>query len=138
MADPAPETNTFDLRRFPIHLGLGATSIPQPEHTGDMEWYGGYAERNMSDGIEGRLVTMSTFTQAWDVWEMHPMGTELVIVTDGAMTIHQEKDGQVITTNLATGDVAINQPGVWHTVDAEAPVTVVFVTAGAGTEHRPR
>ena len=103
-----------------------------------MEWYGGYVERNMSDGIEGRLVTMSTFTQAWDVWEMHPMGTELVIVTDGAMTIHQEKDGQVITTNLATGDVAINQPGVWHTVDAEAPVTVVFVTAGAGTEHRPR
>jgi len=138
MADPAPETNTFDLRRFPIHLGLGATSIPQPEHTGDMEWYGGYGERNMSDGIEGRLVTMSTFTQPWDVWEMHPKGTELVIVTDGVMTIHQEKDGQVITTDLAIGDVAINQPGVWHTVDAEAPVTVVFITAGAGTEHRPR
>lgn len=60
----------FDLTRVPAHLGLGATSVPQPEFTGDMAWYEGYGARHGEDGVEGRLVSMHTFLKPWDVWEM--------------------------------------------------------------------
>ena len=53
----------------PIHLGLGATADVEPEFTGTMEWYGAYSARHADDGPEGRLVTMHTFTEPWDVWE---------------------------------------------------------------------
>ncbi len=122
----------------PIHLGLGATALVQPDFTG-MEWYAAYAERNAGDGIEGRLVSMYTFTEDWDSWEMHPKGAEVVICVAGAMTIHQElADGTKATVTLAAGDYAINPPGAWHTADVAESATAVFVTAGWGTEHRPR
>lgn len=122
----------------PIHLGLGATAIVQPGFTG-MGWYAGYMDRNADDGIEGRLVTMYTFTEDWDSWEMHPKGAGVVLCVAGAMTIHQElADGSKVTVELATGDYAINPPGAWHTADVPENATAVFVTAGWGTEHKPR
>ena len=39
---------------------------------------------------------------------------------------------------LARGDYAINPPGTWHTADVEGEATALFITAGWGTEHRPR
>ena len=36
------------------------------------------------------------------------------------------------------GEYVINAPGVWHTADVEGSATALFITAGAGTEHRPR
>ncbi|MFT5432803.1 MAG: hypothetical protein ACI9OJ_003506 [Myxococcota bacterium] len=30
-----------NLSKHPVHLGLGATAVEQPEFTG-MEWYAGY------------------------------------------------------------------------------------------------
>jgi hypothetical protein len=39
---------------------------------------------------------------------------------------------------LGGGDYAINDPGVWHTADVDGSATVLFITAGLGTEHRPR
>ena len=29
-------------------------------------------------------------------------------------------------------------PGVWHTADIEGTATALFITAGLGTEHKPR
>lgn len=132
MADP------IDLTRFPLHLGLGATTVPQPEFDGDVAWYGGYMQRHSNDGIEGRLVAMHSFTESWDVWEMHPLGTEVVLCVAGSITLIQEIDGEEVPTTLGTGEAAINHPGTWHTADVNAPTTCVFITAGAGTEHRPR
>ncbi len=127
------------LSKHPVHLGLGATAIVQPEMTGDMSWYAGYGERHGSDGPEGRLVSMHTFSKPWDMWEMHPRGSEVVLCTQGAITLHQEAaDGTVTQVTLHQGDYAINAPGVWHTADVDGPALVVFITAGEGTEHRPR
>ncbi len=121
-----------------IHLGLGATAEVQPLFTG-MAWYGDYIARTAADGIEGRLVSLSTFTENWDSWEMHPSGAEVVVCTAGAMTIHQEMaDGSKATVTLGPGDYAINPPGVWHTADVVGEATALFITAGLGTEHRPR
>ena len=128
-----------NLSKNPIHLGLGATAEIEPEMTGDMEWYAGYGARHGSDGAEGRLVSMYTFAESWDVWEMHPKGAEVVLCTAGAMTLVQEMpDGSHQKTALATGEYAVNSPGVWHTADVDRSATAVFITAGEGTEHRER
>ena len=126
-----------NLSTHPIHLGLGATAMREPEFTG-MQWYADYAARHESDGAEGRLVSMYTFSESWTMWEMHPQGGEVVLCTAGEMTIVQEIDGREVRTRLRPGEYAINEPGVWHTADVEGSATAVFITAGLGTEHRPR
>jgi quercetin dioxygenase-like cupin family protein len=122
-----------------IHLGLGATAVVEPPFTGDLSWYADYTERHADDGVEGRLVSLGTFTEPWDVWEMHPNGAEVVLCTAGELTFHQEHaDGTAATVTVTAGEYAINPPGTWHTADVEAEATAVFITAGVGTEHRPR
>lgn len=125
------------LTEHPIHLGLGATAIAQPPFTG-MEWYADYGTRTVSDGADGRLLSMYTFDANWDSWEMHPNGAEVVLCTAGEITLVQEVDGKEKRIKLTAGEYAINAPGVWHTTEVAGTATAVFVTAGLGTEHRPR
>jgi quercetin dioxygenase-like cupin family protein len=130
----------IEISTFPIHLGLGATAETEPAFTGEVSWYGGYSERHASDGAEGRLVTMHRFTESWDVWEMHPVGAEVVLCVAGTVTLIQEIDGTEVATTITAGEYVINGPGVWHTADVapgESP-QVLFITAGEGTEHRSR
>lgn len=104
-----------------------------------MDWYEAYGARNASDGAEGRLVTMYRFSENWDSWEMHPLGDEVVLCVSGRMTLHQEQtDGSISSTTIGAGEYAINPPGCWHTADIEDETTALFITAGLGTEHRPR
>lgn len=127
-----------NLFTHPLHLGLGAKAVPQPEFDG-MQWYAAYSERAASDGSEGRLVSLYTFTENWDSWEMHPAGDEVVICTAGRITLHQEMaDGSKASVIIGPGEYAINPPGAWHTADVDGEATALFITAGMGTEHRPR
>lgn len=122
----------------PIHLGLGASARVQPDFTG-FDWYADYEERVAADGTEGRLVSLYRFDQDWDMWEMHPAGDEVVVCTGGTMTLHQEApDGSTTTITLGVGDYAINPAGVWHTADVPGGAMALFITAGLGTQHRPR
>lgn len=127
-----------NLASNPIHLGLGATAVVEPTFTGDMAWYGAYSERNASDGAEGRLVSMGHQAGAWTMWEMHPNGAEVVLCTEGTLSLTQELPDGERTTVLGAGEYIINPPGVWHTANAETNGMAVFITAGLGTEHRPR
>lgn len=121
-----------------IHLGLGASAEPQPPFNG-IEWYEDYGARTASDGREGRLVSQHTFTEGWPTWEMHPHGSEVVICTEGEMLLRQEfPDGKIEEVTLGAGEYAINPPGVWHIADIETRATAIFITAGEGTEMRPR
>lgn len=129
-------TNMFD---HPVHLGLGAQAEREPVFTGSMDWYAGYADRHEEDGVEGRLVSMNTFTESWGMWEMHPKGSEVVLCTAGTLTLHQQKrDGSTTTVTLEPGEYAINEPGTWHTADVKGEATALFITAGLGTQHRQR
>lgn len=131
----------LSLERFPLHLGLGATAAPQPEFTlaGAMDWYEAYGARHLGDGAEGRLVAMHRFDASWDSWEMHPAGAEVVVCTEGAITLIQEfSDGRTASVTLGPGDYAINPPGVWHTADIAGSATALFITSGLGTQGRPR
>ena len=51
---------------------------------------------------------MHTFTESWDVWEMHPVGSEVVLCTAGAITLHQEHaDGTTVEVALGPGEYAV-------------------------------
>ena len=127
------------LEQHPLHLGLGARAVSQPEFTGGMDWYMDYSERHAADGAEGRLVTTHTFTEDWTSWEMHPAGEEVVLCLTGEMTLHQEfADGRCEAVTIGAGEYAINPPGVWHTADIAGSASALFITAGLGTQHRPR
>lgn len=125
------------LSTHPVHLGLGARATSEPEFTG-LPWYAAYGARHAADGAEGRLVSLHTFAEPWSMWERHPQGHEVVVCTAGELTLIQELASGHVRTTLRPGDYAINEPGVWHTADASAPATALFITAGLGTEHRPR
>ena len=128
----------IDLAKTFVHLGLGATAIPQEPFTG-MDWYERYGSRTASDGVEGRLVSLYSFSTPWDSWEMHPKGHEVVVCVAGRIVLHQEQpDGTKRSTTLEAGQAVINAPGVWHTADVDALATALFITAGLGTQHRPR
>jgi mannose-6-phosphate isomerase-like protein (cupin superfamily) len=127
-----------DLATHPVHLGLGANAAIEPAFTG-FEWYQAYGERHAADGAEGRLVSLFTFKEPWPTWEMHPHGHEVVLCVSGSMTLHQEHpDGTRSQVALEPGQYAINPPGVWHTADVSGTASGVFITAGLGTQIRPR
>jgi quercetin dioxygenase-like cupin family protein len=127
------------IEQHPVHLGLGASAGTEPRFTGDPAWYQAYTDRHADDGVEGRLISQFTFRTSWESWEMHPHGSEVVICTAGRMTLHQEHaDGRRDSVVLEAGEYAINPPGTWHTADVDGEATALFVTAGIGTEHRPR
>ena len=127
-----------NLFTHPVHLGLGAKALAQPAFTG-MDWYETYSQRHNADGAEGRLVSMYRFTENWDSWEMHPAGDEVVLCTAGQMKLHQEHaDGTTATVTIGPGEYVVNPPGCWHTADISGTATALFITAGLGTQHRPR
>ena len=128
-----------ELSLYPVHLGLGATACSEPEFTGDMQWYMDYSHRHAGDGAEGRLVSMHTFREPWTSWEQHPNGSEVVVCISGSLVLHQEHaDGSTLATVLNPGQYGVNPPGVWHTADVSGETTALFITAGAGTQVRPR
>lgn len=129
----------YDISTHPLHLGSGATAVPQPAFTGEMAWYEAYDVRHGNDGAEGRLVSMHEFSEPWTGWEVHPKGEEVVLCLEGTMTLHQEHaDGSTATVTLGAGDYAVNPPGTWHTADIEGYAKALFITAGEGTQHRAR
>ncbi len=128
-----------NISKNPIHLGLGATSEVLPDFDGTPDWYMAYGAAHAGDGNEGRLVSMATFEQSWDTWEVHPSGTEVVLCTAGEITLHQEHaDGSTDSVTIGPGEYAVNPPGTWHTADVDASATALFITSGQGTDHRPR
>nr|WP_202386947.1 cupin domain-containing protein [Qipengyuania algicida] len=117
---------------------MGAKAVPQPEFNG-VEWYEAYGARHGDDGAEGRLVSLHSFDESWESWEMHPKGDEVVVCISGDITLHQEhSEGTRDTIALGPGEYAINPPGCWHTADVQNSATALFITAGEGTQHRPR
>ena len=56
----------------------------------------------------------------------------------GATAVPQEIGGTTRSVTLQRGEAVVNPPGVWHTADVSEPATALFITAGLGTEIRPR
>ncbi len=85
----------------------------------------------------GRLISAYRFDADWTSWERHPAGDELVFQLSGALDFVVDDGGRERTVSLR-GRAALLVPcGAWHTVRVLEPSEAIFVTRGAGTEHRP-
>jgi quercetin dioxygenase-like cupin family protein len=128
----------FSLEETYVHLGLGSVAVPLPEFTWDERQLEEYTRRFESDGAEGRLVCVTPQSETWDFWERHPGGDELVVLLSGRVEVIQDLPQGPRTVVLLPGQAMINPKGTWHTSDVHEPGLALFVTPGAGTEHRGR
>ena len=79
-----------------------------------------------------------TFSEPWSTWERHPAGEEVVMLLSGAATLVLEESGQERTVPLDEPGAYVLVPrNTWHTARTTLPTTLLFLTPGAGTEHRP-
>ena len=86
----------------------------------------------------GRLMSAFTFYEPWSMWERHPAGEELVMLLAGEATVVLEESGRERVVQLsAPGSYVLVPPNIWHTAKTTVPTTLLFLTPGAGTEHRP-
>lgn len=86
----------------------------------------------------GRLMTAFRFFEPWSTWERHPAGEELVMLLSGAATLVLEESGKEREVSLSRpGSYVLVPANVWHTARTAVPTTMLFLTPGAGTEHRP-
>jgi mannose-6-phosphate isomerase-like protein (cupin superfamily) len=84
------------------------------------------------------LVTCYTYSSNWPTWEMHPNGDEIVCMISGQATMILEENGAQRQLVLAKpGDFAFVPQGTWHTCKTGTPTTMLFITAGEGTQNRP-
>ena len=97
-----------------------------------------------SQGIEerhdlehGRLMGSTDQSKDWDHWERHPAGDEILTLLSGDMIIVLETDGGEQRAAIRPGETFIVPRGVWHRGIVTAPGRLMFVTPGAGTEHKP-
>lgn len=86
---------------------------------------------------QGRLMSAFSFSQDWPSWERHPAGEELVMLLAGATTlVLEEANGERELPLDTVGHYVLVPRGVWHTAKTTQPTTLLFITPGAGTEHR--
>lgn len=132
------ERDAMDLRTTPVHLGLGSRAKPVEGFAWDPKVLQAYSAAVATDGAEGRMVMIFDGDGRGDHWESHPAGDELVVCLSGSVTVTRDVDGAPDRVLLGPGEATINPAGVWHVVDMEGPASILAITAGLGTEHRPR
>lgn len=132
------DTRTFSIADTPVHIGLGAVAVPLEGFAWSPEYLASYGERYAHEAGEGRLVTFGEMSEDWTSWEVHPAGDEVVLCVSGRFRLYQERDGDTAVVELGPGEYVVNPPGTWHTADVIEPGTGLFITAGQGTDHRPR
>ncbi|MDQ3039646.1 MAG: hypothetical protein M3R16_07610 [Pseudomonadota bacterium] len=56
----------------------------------------------------------------------------------GVATVVLEESGQERAVQLSEpGSYVLVPPNIWHTAKTSVPTTLLFLTPGSGTEHRP-
>jgi mannose-6-phosphate isomerase-like protein (cupin superfamily) len=87
---------------------------------------------------DGRLVALFQMSGNSANWEMHPAGEELVYLLSGSVDFVLDQAGSRSTVALRrTGDFVLVPRAIWHMAKALEPSSMLFITPGRGTEHRP-
>lgn len=125
----------LDVTNTIVVLGADRSALPSP---GGAEFWDALMAGKRPDVEAGWLVSSATSEGAWPHWEMHPEGEEIVMLLAGAATLFLEHDGVERPHLLErVGQLVVIPRGTWHRLDSEQTVTLLFVTAGKGTQHRP-
>ena len=86
---------------------------------------------------DGRLMGAVAQKADWSHWERHPGGDEILTLLSGEMDIVLETRAGGRRTRLKAGQTFVVPRGVWHRGIVRRPGELMFITPGAGTEHRP-
>ncbi|GGT21652.1 MULTISPECIES: cupin domain-containing protein [Streptomyces] len=132
------EPHAIDLRTTPVHLGLGSRAKPVEGFAWEPEVLQAYSAAVAGDGAEGRMVAIFDGDGFGDHWERHPAGDELVVCLSGSVTVTRDGGGVPERVVLGPGEATVNPAGTWHAVDMAGPASILTITAGLGTDHRPR
>jgi mannose-6-phosphate isomerase-like protein (cupin superfamily) len=73
----------------------------------------------------------------WRQYEMHPAGDEVVVLLSGAVTFVLEEAAGERRVALKPHQACVVPRGVWHRAIVDEPGAALFITRGAGTQHRP-
>ena len=131
----ARQTGPEDIQQTYLHVQDGGRTLPLP--VTETFW------QELASGAwpqleQGRLMSAYTFSEPWAVWERHPAGEELVLLLSGAATlVLQEPQGEREVLLDTLGAYVLVPTGVWHTARTTVATSMLFLTPGAGTEHRP-
>lgn len=131
----ARQTQPEDIQQTYLHVQDGGTTLPIPVSETFWQELGTGAYPQLD---QGRLMSAYTFSEPWAVWERHLAGEEMVMLLSGAATlVLQEPQGEREVRLETVGAFVLVPRGVWHTARTSVPTTLLFLTPGAGTEHRP-
>lgn len=88
--------------------------------------------------LQGYLVMEGRLQGETAQWESHPEGEELLLLLEGATDLLLETADGVRVIPLRPERPAFLVPrGHWHRFRTPGQARLLFVTFGAGTEHRP-
>ena len=127
----------YDIHTTYLHLADGGQATALPVTATFWQDLGSGALAAV--GESGRLVSTGSYASDWTSWEMHPQGEEFVCLMSGAADfLLQRADGGVDTVHLAgPGAFVLVPAGAWHTAKVSEPTSMLFITPGTGTEHKP-
>ena len=92
--------------------------------------------RRLPDGL-----LLGAFPVARDVdthphmWELHPMGDELIVMLTGALDVEYADELRRGTCSVATGEGVVVPKGVWHRLELREPGLLLTLTPLQGTRH---
>lgn len=119
-----------------VHLGPNGTAVALRVTS---TFWNELTSGTFSDLGPGRLVSTYDFKENWATWEKHPAGEELVVLLGGAMEFVLSMDGQEESISLnSPGQFLIVPRDTWHTANVPLGALALFITAGEGTQNRPR
>ena len=127
-----PVGPALDLTETDLHLGDGA-AVTAVEV--GLDFWSTLPGRQ--DLQAGRLVVVTHETEDWSTWEMHPAGDEVVSLLSGRVDLILQDGSRELTVALRARASVIVPQGVWHRAIVHEPSDLLFITRGAGTQHRP-
>jgi mannose-6-phosphate isomerase-like protein (cupin superfamily) len=125
-------TQAFSLDSTYIHLKPDESALAME---GGPAFWAGIADRRDLD--HGRLMGSTEQSADWDHWERHPAGEEILVLMSGELELVLDTGGGEQRAVLKPGQTFIVPRGVWHRGIVKKPGKLMFITPGAGTEHRP-
>jgi mannose-6-phosphate isomerase-like protein (cupin superfamily) len=124
---------SIDPSQTYVFLAANGSAVQVPG--GEAFWSRPESELNQFG--QSWLVSEFECSTDWPSWEMHPQADEFVYLLAGEATFQLQGETGITNVSLKGRGAVVVPRGVWHTAKVSVPSRMLFVTIGAGTQHRP-